>query len=958
MIKTWTVKVHVPDNLPCLSNLLQMAGQQEFSFIDLDQLPPEECDRILQILHGRQDGLERKVEFPWDGENESISFGEQSERPVYTAPQLEQQMAPLLQQQPFIMSDHIPMGFHVGGPCHGITKIPPGYHFGVPIQMVQLQHLPYPEGSVTENQYNVSAGDYDLSAESKSKMEGNVKTYERRNKKRRPPDYYNKASDSGATVYNSDQTPEDRDVSQVVYRTEFNLDVSSQSGGGFNPNMEKNIADGSNYISRTVSSHPGFENSGTFVYSAEKKSVNRTTHYSTDSSDSTDKSFEALQHSNVTPTPKPVLVPELQTEVSLTDSKERTSVHEIHNAPVDVTKPVPATHTPYLDRPSSQHVINQSAANTVSNLSAPPPVEDTIISSQQSSVQNKPTGDYFTNTFTDNSVPNNAKHACSDSLKIVTPCSPTDGTAMYSDISSGDSARDTDNTCSNIRISDGSQGLATHVPPISIVTGPIVQEPPKTKTWAGLFKASESSYPSAHVTYSVYSGGERSTSTPTSGNDLGTDGDKKDSIWPHIQPVSASEDSIAKQLGDQLANLKLSHTSIALQPRGLINRGNWCYINATLQALVACPPFYNMIKKLPKFSGSSRGPSSTPILDSIVQFVNQFSHMPRPTDKGLKKQKPQDIIPGPPFEPVYVYKMLQAIANNPHFKLGKQEDAEEFLSCILDGMNEEMSATIKLVSAGSDGQDGSDPKDQSYTNGYVHDEIDGKDEEEEVNEEEDEAWEQVGPKKKSVFTRRANFAKSPIADIFGGLLRSVIFRTSSKETATLEPFLTLQLDIQSEKVATVKDALDGLVSLEVVHGYNCPKTKEEVEVVKKLSLEELPPVLILHLKCFLYNKDGCQKLMKKVDYSIELEITKDLLSSQAKGKLNLTQRSYKLFAVVYHHGKTVTGGHYTTSVFHPAVNSWINLDDSTVRTVPVAQVLKYVPPRVPYLLYYRRVDMH
>ena len=44
---------------------------------------------------------------------------------------------------------------------------------------------------------------------------------------------------------------------------------------------------------------------------------------------------------------------------------------------------------------------------------------------------------------------------------------------------------------------------------------------------------------------------------------------------------------------------------------------------------------------------------------------------------------------------------------------------------------------------------------------------------------------------------------------------------------------------------------------------------------KKLSLEALPPVLVLHLKCFVYNKDGgSQKLMKKVDYKVELEITK------------------------------------------------------------------------------------
>ncbi|KAK3596874.1 hypothetical protein CHS0354_029053 [Potamilus streckersoni] len=948
-----------------LSKLLRMASQQEFSFIDLDQLTPEECDRILRILHGRQDGLERKVEFPWDDEDESISFGEQSERPVYDATQLEQQMEPLLQQQhqqqPYIMPDHIPMGFHVGVPYHGVPKIPPGYHFSVPIPMVQVQHhLPYPEGSVIEKQFNVSAGDFDGSAESKSRLEASLKTYERRNKKRRPPDYYNKVSDYGVTMYNSDQTPEDADEAHVVYRTELNSNVSSQAVGGFNPNMDKNIADRSNCISRTEIGHEDFESSGTtFMYSTDKKSVNRTTQYSTDSSDRTDKPMEVLQHLNVTPTPKPVLVSGLQTEIALTDSKERIcSVQKIPNAPVDAAKPIPSTHTPYLDRPSLHVATNQSTANTVNNIFAPPSVEETIISSQVSSVENEPTGNDFTHTFTNNSVFNNAEHTCNDSLKLVTSCSPTVSAATSSDISSGDLVHVTDNTCSDIRISDVSQGLTTHVPSISIVTGPVVQEPPKTKTWAGLFKGYESSYLSAHPSYSAYSGGEKSTSIPTSVNNHGNNGDKKNSSWSHPQPVPASEDSVAKQLGDLLSNLKLSHTSIALQPRGLINRGNWCYINATLQALLACPPFYNMIKKLPKFSGSSRGPSSTPILDSIVEFVNQFSQMSKPTDKGLKKQKYQDIVPGPPFEPVYVYKMLQVIANNPHFKYGKQEDAEEFLSCILDGMNEEMSATIKLVSAGIDSQDGSDAKDQSYTNGYVHDDMDGKDEEEEVNEEEDETWEQVGPKKKSVFTRRANFAKSPIADIFGGLLRSAIFKISSKETATLEPFLTLQLDIQADKVATVKDALDGLVSHEVVHGYNCPKTKEEVEVVKKLSLEELPPVLILHLKCFLYNKDGCQKLMKKVEYGIDLEITKDLLSSQAKGKMAITQRSYKLFAVVYHHGKTVTGGHYTTSVFHPALNGWVNLDDSTVRTVPVAQVLKYVPQRVPYLLYYRRVDMH
>ena len=83
--------------------------------------------------------------------------------------------------------------------------------------------------------------------------------------------------------------------------------------------------------------------------------------------------------------------------------------------------------------------------------------------------------------------------------------------------------------------------------------------------------------------------------------------------------------------------MTISHSSVALQPRGLVNRANWCYINGTLQALVACPPFYNLLKKLPRYPALSRGPSSTPILDSLVEFAHEFHPMLRNMDKGNYK---------------------------------------------------------------------------------------------------------------------------------------------------------------------------------------------------------------------------------------------------------------------------------------------------------------------------------
>lgn len=60
--------------------------------------------------------------------------------------------------------------------------------------------------------------------------------------------------------------------------------------------------------------------------------------------------------------------------------------------------------------------------------------------------------------------------------------------------------------------------------------------------------------------------------------------------------------------------------------------------------------------------------------------------------------------------------------------------------------------------------------------------------------------------------------------------RSVVYQQSSRESATLQPFFTLQLDIQSEKIHTVQEALENLVARESVQGYTT-RTKQEVWMV-------------------------------------------------------------------------------------------------------------------------------
>ncbi|KAM3876588.1 ubiquitin carboxyl-terminal hydrolase 10 [Diretmus argenteus] len=416
-------------------------------------------------------------------------------------------------------------------------------------------------------------------------------------------------------------------------------------------------------------------------------------------------------------------------------------------------------------------------------------------------------------------------------------------------------------------------------------------------------------------------------------------------------PVHVSEDPMAPKLAELIENVKLIHKPVSLQPRGLINKGNWCYINATLQALIACPPMYHLMKSIPLHNETQRPCTSTPMMDNFVRLVNEFNNMPVPSkakQQAAGDKVVKDIRPGVPFEPTYIYRLLTLIKSSLSEK-GRQEDAEEYLGFTLNGLHEEMLALKKLISPQE--EKAPTPNGPEAQPGV---EEDTADKEEEGSEDE---WEQVGPRNKTSITRQADFVRTPITDIFGGHIRSVVYQQNSKESATLQPFFTLQLDIQSEKIRTVQEALETLVARESVQGYTS-KTKQEIEISRRVTLEELPPVLVLHLKRFVFEKTGgCQKLIKNIDYPVDLEISKDLLSSGVRGKVVKGQRTYRLFAVVYHHGNSATGGHYTTDVFHIGLNGWLRIDDQTVRVISQYQVVKQTTERTAYLLYYRRVDL-
>ncbi|XP_050095835.1 nuclear receptor coactivator 6 isoform X1 [Anopheles aquasalis] len=405
--------------------------------------------------------------------------------------------------------------------------------------------------------------------------------------------------------------------------------------------------------------------------------------------------------------------------------------------------------------------------------------------------------------------------------------------------------------------------------------------------------------------------------------------------------ITDQKDEFSLKFGDFLSGYHIENSSISIVPRGLINRSNYCYINTILQALVACPPFYHLMRTIRTLPAAKNAKHPKPFIDAMCSLVGEFSQLPMrskmPREKGKKDDTPE-ISVDPPFEPVVIHKILNGVRSDIFQIEGRQEDAEEFLGCVLNRLNDEMIEFMKLNKPEQSVVNGEEP-----TNGEAHGE-------------EDDDWMVIcGNRNKGTVTRTTDFGRSPISDIFGGKLRSRVQRDGVPPTYNIQPFFTLQLDI--EKAASVKEALEQLVGRDELEGVTCTKTKQEVAAWQQVTLEELPVVLILHLKCFDYKMDGCTKILKTLDFPIELKIDSKLLSSKGKS-YTAKQKQYKLFAVVYHDGKEASKGHYITDVFHGGYGSWIRYDDSTVKPMTEYNVLRPRAPRVPYLLYYRRMDTH
>ncbi|KAH6791612.1 ubiquitin-specific protease 24 [Perilla frutescens var. hirtella] len=359
-------------------------------------------------------------------------------------------------------------------------------------------------------------------------------------------------------------------------------------------------------------------------------------------------------------------------------------------------------------------------------------------------------------------------------------------------------------------------------------------------------------------------------------------------------------------------------------PRGLVNLGNLCFLNATLQALLSCSPFLELLHELRNRDIPEIG---YPTLRAFVDFISDFDML---TDSVEKRNDNTALQTGIPFRPTMFDSILNTFTPDIPDNLSgrpRQEDAQEFLSFVMHQMHDEL---LKL--------DGQVPNGNGKTASLVSSTDD---------EGEDDNWETVGPRNKTAITRTQSFLPSKLSSIFGGQLRSVVKARGNKASATIQPFLLLHLNICPEPICTVEDALRFFSAPETLDGYRISAAgkAEVVTASKSVQILELSEIMVLHLMRFSYGSQGSTKLHKTVHFPLELLVGRELLASPTS-----EARRYELVATITHHGRDPSKGHYTADALHPN-GTWLRYDDASVTAIPKSKVLHDQA----YVLFYKQL---
>jgi ubiquitin carboxyl-terminal hydrolase 36/42 len=307
---------------------------------------------------------------------------------------------------------------------------------------------------------------------------------------------------------------------------------------------------------------------------------------------------------------------------------------------------------------------------------------------------------------------------------------------------------------------------------------------------------------------------------------------------------------------------------------GLINLGNTCFINASLQCLANTPPLvqwllsnshcqYCRIKLEKKFCLFCEA-------ERIVKLIH--------SKNSYSSANPNNIA-----------RRIKDISKT--FRFGRQEDASEFLICLID----------KIVEA------------------YLRS---------------SQPPERLRPSSGTSYEQLCH-SQTFLHDLFGLVLRSrVICSRCHYISDTFEVQYTWIVSVRNH--SDLRQSLQQFVCRETLSGenlYRCIKCKQLVPAMKRYTLHKASKILLINLKRFEFGKNS-HKLSHLVRYPEYLNV-KTYMSEENSNDQSL---NYRLYAVLVHVGSSMHSGHYYSYVRSPN-NRWYKADDTTMTQCDLNQVL-------------------
>lgn len=363
----------------------------------------------------------------------------------------------------------------------------------------------------------------------------------------------------------------------------------------------------------------------------------------------------------------------------------------------------------------------------------------------------------------------------------------------------------------------------------------------------------------------------------------------KTTLDNHLNRNTSTYESNHSKTNGYLSNCASDYNNNNKGVVGLMNIGNTCFMNSVLQCLSNTKPLLEYC-----LNDEYKADINSTTSRMKGQLIKVYAAVMKSVWKGTGETY---------FTPSEFKSQIAKFAKR--FVGYNQQDAQEFLIYLLEGLHEDVNRVRE--------------KKKRL--------VDDSNEVETIS---------ASEKAKLCWNNYLDHDNSIIVELFVGQLRSALTCTvCDYQSNTFDPFWDLSLPIPKNKnPVTLLHCFDHFTQEEYLDGDErptCARCKKRQRCRKQFSIQRFPKVLIIHLKRFNQGSFYRSKLSTKVEFPIK-QLDLSPYAAQHRGS-----PVYNLYAVSNHSGSTA-GGHYTAYAKNPYSGKWHYFNDQRVSGASESQI--------------------